>query len=112
MCELSGELIGSGDDFARTWTDRGRKPAEGTGGRGSDDEQRDKCDEHISSVDTSGDMGDGCILDGKGGQAKANTTIQMMQGDECVERDEGKGGGQVGREDALLLQATSNRVST
>jgi hypothetical protein len=52
------------------------------------------------------------ILDRKGGHAKANTTIQMMQGDECVERDEGKGGGQVGREDALLLQATSNRVST
>jgi hypothetical protein len=59
MCELSGELIGSGDDFARTWTDRGRKPAEGTGARGSDDEQRDKCGEQISSVDTSGDMGDG-----------------------------------------------------
>jgi hypothetical protein len=36
ICELSGELIGeligSGDDFARTWTERGRKPIEGKGG--------------------------------------------------------------------------------
>jgi hypothetical protein len=110
MCELSGELIGSvmiSPGLGLTEEENQQREREGGGAMMNSEisvASKSAASTHLVTWVTG-------ILDRKGGQAKANTTIQMMQGDECVERDEGKGG-QVGREDALLLQATSNRVST